>query len=117
MIWIKHIWIMKQSKNIISPPNKDKLLITIIQIALKQYPGFNQSQTTMGTRWILEMEMVMMLVLMERPPHMPRRIADDDGVDFPPHRRLRCCRICPLPELERTFASATVSANLGKSMA
>ena len=34
MVWIRGIWITTQSENIISPPNKDKLPITIMQIAL-----------------------------------------------------------------------------------
>jgi hypothetical protein len=43
-----------------------------MQIALNQYPQFNQSKTMRETRWIMEMEMVMMMLLMEmlmkRPP-------------------------------------------------
>ena len=35
MIWISGIWITTQSENIISPPNKDKMPITNMQIALK----------------------------------------------------------------------------------
>jgi hypothetical protein len=41
----------------------------------------------MGTRSILEMDMVMMMVLMEMmmegPPPMPRRSGGDDDIDFP----------------------------------
>jgi hypothetical protein len=40
-----------------------------------------------GSRWIIEMEMVLMLgimlMFMERPPPMPRRSGDDYGFDFP----------------------------------
>jgi hypothetical protein len=64
MVWTRGIWSTTQSENIISPPNNDKFPITNMQIE-KQYPGLNQSQTMRGTRWILEMEMVMMMVLME----------------------------------------------------
>jgi hypothetical protein len=71
MVCISGIWITTQSENIIAPSNKNKLSITIMQIALKQYLGFNQSQTMRGSRWI-EMEMVLMLGMMlmwiERPP-------------------------------------------------
>jgi hypothetical protein len=39
------------------------------------------------SRWIMEMEMVlmlrMMLMFMERPPRMTRRSGDDYGFDFP----------------------------------
>lgn len=45
MILISGIWITTESENIISPPNKDKLPITNVQIALKLYPGFNISIT------------------------------------------------------------------------
>jgi hypothetical protein len=87
MIWICGIWITIQFENITSPRNRDKLPITNMQITLKQYLEFNQSQTTRGMRWILDMDMVMMMVLMEmlmdRPPPTPRRSGDDDGVDFP----------------------------------
>jgi hypothetical protein len=48
MIWIIGIWITTQYENIISPLYKDKLPITNMQIALKQYPGFDQSQTMRG---------------------------------------------------------------------
>ena len=48
MIWISGIWITTQSDNSISPPNKDNMPITNMQIALKQYPGFNLSQTMRG---------------------------------------------------------------------
>jgi hypothetical protein len=68
-----------QSEDINSPPNKDKFPITIMKIALKQYSGFNLPQSMRETRWIWEMEMV----LMEMPPHMPRRAGDDGGFDFP----------------------------------
>jgi hypothetical protein len=43
------------------------------------------------------MMMLLMEMLMERPP-TPRRSGDEDGVNFPPHRRLRFCRICPLSD-------------------
>jgi hypothetical protein len=39
MIWISDIWITTQYENIISPPNKDKLLITNMQVALKNIWG------------------------------------------------------------------------------
>jgi hypothetical protein len=44
--------------------DRDKLPITIMQIALAQYLGFNLPQTMRGVRWILEMEMEMILVMM-----------------------------------------------------
>jgi hypothetical protein len=69
MVWINGLWITTQSKIIISPPNRDKLLIIIMQIALKQYIRLNQSQIMRGSRWIFEMEMLgMMLMLIESSP-------------------------------------------------
>jgi hypothetical protein len=49
----------------------------------KRYP-FNQSEIMRGLRMVLEMEMVLMwmLMLMERSPHTPRRIGDDNDFDF-----------------------------------
>jgi hypothetical protein len=41
MRWIRGILVTTQSKNIISPPNKDKLTITNMQIAHEQYLWFN----------------------------------------------------------------------------
>ena len=38
--------------------------ITNMQIALKQYPGFNLSQTMRGMKWISEMVMEMVMVLL-----------------------------------------------------
>jgi hypothetical protein len=94
-----------------SPPNKDKFPITIMQIALKQYSGFNLPQTMREMNWILGMEMVLMLrlmeMLMETPPHMPRS-GHDGGFDFPLSGGLRVARsslsrrrrgLSPLPQL------------------
>ena len=39
MIWIRGIWITKQSDNSISPPNKDNRPITNMQIALETISG------------------------------------------------------------------------------
>jgi hypothetical protein len=50
MVWIRGIWITPKSESIISQPNKDKLPITIVQRALKRYPGFKQSQNMRGVK-------------------------------------------------------------------
>ena len=39
MIWISGIWITTQSDNSISPPNKDNMPITNMQIALETISG------------------------------------------------------------------------------
>jgi hypothetical protein len=120
MVWTRGIWSTTQSENIISPPNKDKLPITNMQISLEQYPGFNQSQNIRGTRWILEIEMVMMMVLMEmlmeRPLPTPKRSDDDNGIDFP---LTEGCSVAgsTSAEQERTFSFIAASIYIGKNMA
>ena len=54
-----------------------------MQIALKQYPGFNLPQTMRGMEWISEVVMVLMHMVMKMPPPTPRRSVSDDGLDFP----------------------------------
>lgn len=55
-------------------------------IALNNYPGFENSQTTRGikliTKMVMEMVLILVMVMMERPPPTPRRSGDDDGDDY-----------------------------------
>jgi hypothetical protein len=69
-----------QSEYILSPSNKDKVPITSMQLASKQYPGFNSTQTMKGMKSISKMVMVVMMMLIEMlremPPPKPRRSCD-----------------------------------------
>jgi hypothetical protein len=53
-----------QSESTTSPQNNDKLPSRNMHTALKQYPGFDLSQTMRGMMSNLKVEMVLMLGMM-----------------------------------------------------
>jgi hypothetical protein len=71
------VWITTQFKSISSPQNNDKIPNTTMHTSLKQYSGFDLSQTMRATTSDLEVEMVLMLgmvkTMMKMLFPMPRR--------------------------------------------
>jgi hypothetical protein len=63
------IWYTKQSENITSPPNNNKLPSTSMHIILETYLGFWSITHYEGMKLIFEIEPVMMLGMMERTPY------------------------------------------------
>ena len=87
MIWISGIWITTQSDNTISPPNKDNMPITNIQIPLGSISRVQSTTNYEGNGVHLRdgdgMMMVLMWMVMKMPPPTPRRSPGDNGLDFP----------------------------------
>ena len=121
MICISSIWDTTQSENIISPPNKDNMPITNMQIALKtlsevqsitDYEG-NEMDLGDGDRGD---DGAGGDVDGEAYP-IPRRRGDDDGIDFPLTGGSGAVGSALSQSRRRLFASVTASINHERNMA
>ena len=87
MVWIRGIWITTQSDNTISPPNKDKMLITNMQIAFRTMSRVQSTTNYEGDEVDLgdddgDNDGADVDGDEDASP-TPRRSAGDDGFDFP----------------------------------